>query len=83
MEALQDGLGLIPATAQILVRRGIDSVRAAQSFLDPSLDELHSPFAFVQMETAVERLLVAIERDERIVVHGDYDVDGILSLIHI
>ena len=81
MEALQDGLGLIPITAQILVRRGIDTVCAAQSFLDPSLDELHSPFAFVQMEPAVERLLVAIERGERIVVHGDYDVDGITGTV--
>ncbi|SVE07146.1 uncharacterized protein METZ01_LOCUS460000, partial [marine metagenome] len=81
VEALQEGLGLIPVTAQILVRRGIDSVCAAQSFLDPSLDELHSPFSFVQMEPAVERLLAAIERGERIVVHGDYDVDGITGTV--
>ena len=81
MEALQEGLGLIPVTAQILVCRGIDSVCAAQSFLDPSLDELHSPFSFVQMEPAVERLLAAIERGERIVVHGDYDVDGITGTV--
>ena len=81
MEALQEGLGLIPITAQILAGRGIDSVAAAQSFLYPSLDDLHSPFEFVQMEPAVERLLTAIERGERIVVYGDYDVDGITGTV--
>lgn len=79
--ALQNELGLFPVTTRILASRGIDSVAAAQSFLHPSLDELHSPFAFVQMEAAVERLLAAIERGERIVVHGDYDVDGITGTV--
>ena len=78
---LQNELGLFPVTARILVGRGIDSVAAAQSFLHPSLDELHSPFAFVQMEAAVQRLLAAIEGGERIVVHGDYDVDGITGTV--
>jgi len=79
--ALQNELGLFPVTARILAGRGIDSVAAAQSFLHPSLDELHSPFAFVQMEAAVQRLLAAIEGGERIVVHGDYDVDGITGTV--
>lgn len=61
--------------------RGIDSVAAAQAFLHPSLDELHSPFDFVQMEPAVDRLLAAIDSGERIIVHGDYDVDGITGTV--
>ncbi len=76
-----EGLGLFPTTARVMAARGIDGVAAAQAFLHPSLDELHSPFDFVQMEPAVERLLRAIESGERIIVHGDYDVDGITGTV--
>jgi len=79
--SLENELGLFPTTARIMAGRGIDGIAAAQSFLHPSLDELHSPFAFVQMEAAVDRLLAAIEARERIVVHGDYDVDGITGTV--
>jgi len=78
---LSDELGLYAATAQVLAGRGIDSVAAAQAFLEPSLGELHSPFEFVQMEAAVDRVLAAINGGERIVVHGDYDVDGITATV--
>ncbi len=74
-------MGLFPTTARVLAGRGIDSVSAAAAFLSPTLDGLHSPFAFRQMEAAVERLLAAIEAGERIVVHGDYDVDGITATV--
>ncbi|HEX9698331.1 MAG TPA: single-stranded-DNA-specific exonuclease RecJ [Acidobacteriota bacterium] len=74
-------LGLLPTTARVLAARGIDSPAAARAFLEPSLDELHSPFSFVAMEPAVERLLAAIHKGERIVVHGDYDVDGITGTV--
>jgi single-stranded-DNA-specific exonuclease len=71
----------LPTTARVLAGRGIDSPAAARAFLEPSLDELHSPFSFVAMEAAVERLLAAIRKGERIVVHGDYDVDGITGTV--
>lgn len=65
----------------MLASRGIASVDEAERFLDPTLDALHSPFAFTQMEAAVDRLLAAIKGGERIVVHGDYDVDGITGTV--
>lgn len=67
--------------ARILAARGMRSVSAAQAFLEPRLDALHDPFAFVHMEAAVERLLAAIRLGERVVVHGDYDVDGITGTV--
>jgi single-stranded-DNA-specific exonuclease len=78
---LTEALGLDPVTARVLVGRGMSTPAAAAAFLDPGLDELHSPFAFVQMEAAVDRVLGAIERSERIVIHGDYDVDGISGTV--
>lgn len=79
--ALADALGLDRVTARVLVGRGIDTPEAARAFLDPGLDELHSPFLFAEMEAAVERVLRAIQRRERIVIHGDYDVDGISGTV--
>lgn len=78
---LAQGLGLSPTAARVMAARGLDSMQAAQAFLAPSLDELHSPFCFVQMEAAVDRLLSAIERGEKIIVHGDYDVDGVTGTV--
>jgi len=74
-------LGLLDTTARVLAGRGITTGAQAEAFLHPTLDALHSPFSFVQMEAAVDRLLAAIERGERIVVHGDYDVDGITGTV--
>lgn len=78
---LADALGLQLPTARVLVGRGITSAEAGEAWLQPSLDTLHSPFRFHQMEAAVDRLLFAIRRGERIVVHGDYDVDGISGTV--
>src|SRR5262245_4966519 len=69
------------AVARLLTIRGIDDPERAQKFLHPALDHLHDPFALTDMEAAVERILAAIERKERIAVHGDYDCDGITSTV--
>ncbi len=74
-------LGLLPTTARVLVARGLETVEAAQGFLNPGLDELHSPFEFAQMEPAVDRLMAALRNGERVAVHGDYDVDGITGAV--
>jgi single-stranded-DNA-specific exonuclease len=71
----------MPSTARVLAARGLTEPDEVHEFLNPSLDGLHSPFEFVQMEAAVDRLLAAIERGERIVVHGDYDVDGVTGTV--
>jgi single-stranded-DNA-specific exonuclease len=68
---------LHPVIASILLRRGLKDPAEIFSFLNPSLDCLESPFAFKDMKKAVDRVLSAITRKEKIIVYGDYDVDGI------
>ena len=68
--------------ASLLWRRGIRDDAAAAKFLDPSWDEAnHDPFSFRDMRRAVDRLLLAIRNHERIVVHGDYDADGVAAAV--
>ncbi len=74
---LASNLGISSVTARVLAGRGLTTPAAAERFLTPGLDELHSPFEFVQMDAAVERLQAAIAAGDRIAIHGDYDVDGI------
>ncbi len=66
--------------AKILVQRGYDSVEKAKFFLEPRLANLQSPEKIPGMGPAVERIQHAIEKKERIVLYGDYDVDGVTSL---
>lgn len=62
--------------ARMLVVRGITTADAARKYIRPSLDELNDPFLMQDMEPAVERLHMALANNERILVYGDYDVDG-------
>jgi single-stranded-DNA-specific exonuclease len=74
-------LAVSPITARLLCIRGLDELDQARRFLTPSLSDLHDPFALTDMAPAVDRILAAIERQERIAVHGDYDVDGVTSTV--
>jgi single-stranded-DNA-specific exonuclease len=74
-------LGVTPIVARLLVARGLGDLDAARRFLSPSLSDLHDPFQLTDMTPAVERILAAIARGERIAVHGDYDVDGVTSTV--
>jgi len=74
-------LGVPPVIARLLCQRGLADPAEAARFLTPSLDHLHDPFALADMRVAVDRLLAAVARRERIVIHGDYDVDGITSTV--
>ena len=74
-------LGVSPITARLLCSRGLGDLECARRFLAPSLDDLHDPFLLTDMVPAVERILGAIARKERIAIHGDYDVDGITSTV--
>jgi len=76
---LSGELGVSPLLARLLVARGVKSVEAGSQFLAPSLEGLHDPFDLPDMREAVLRARQAIERKEKILVHGDYDVDGITS----
>ncbi len=66
--------------SSVLFARNITDPMAIKSFLNPSLEGLHDPFLFKDMEKAVERIILAIQNNEKICVHGDYDVDGITSI---
>src|SRR6266704_2242015 len=69
-------LEISPLVAGLLVARGYHNPGSAQSFLKPSLDQLHDPFLMRGMSDAVKRLLSAIDNQEPILIYGDYDVDG-------
>ncbi len=62
--------------AELLLQRGIDSFERARDFFNPSLEQLHNPFALLNMEKAVSLLDQSIENQNRILLYGDYDVDG-------
>lgn len=69
-------LRISPVLARVLISRGIDNVADARKFFRPQLPDLHDPFLFQDMEKAVDRLNLALGRKERILIYGDYDVDG-------
>jgi single-stranded-DNA-specific exonuclease len=78
--ALQESLKINPVLCKILVQRGISSFDEAKNFFRPSLDMLHDPFLMKDMDKAVKRILQAFEFNEKILVFGDYDVDGTSSV---
>src|SRR5437773_933422 len=79
--ALAAALGLAQPVARLLCQRGLGDPELAARFLKPSLDQLHDPMALADMRTAVDRIMAAVTRKERIAIHGDYDVDGITSTV--
>jgi single-stranded-DNA-specific exonuclease len=72
---------LPPLVAQLLCARGVKSAEAAVQFLDPKLDHLHSPYLMTGMREAVSRIQQAVEQRERILIYGDYDVDGTTAIV--
>lgn len=80
-ETLSKELNLSLASAQVLISRGIDSLDKAQRFLKSGLSDLSSPFDIPDMKKAVARVLKAKEKNELIFLFGDYDVDGITSVV--
>ncbi len=73
---LAQALHMSPVLCRLLVRRGITDAASAHKFFRPQLHDLHDPFLMKDMDVAVERLNRAMGRKERILVYGDYDVDG-------
>ena len=67
---------IAPVLANLLVQRGIDTVEKVDRFFNPQLSDLHDPFLMKDMDKAVERVEEAVARGEKIMVYGDYDVDG-------
>lgn len=77
---LSDELNISPIIAKMLIRRGISDVQDAKKYFRPQLHDLHDPFLMKDMDKAVDRLNEAMGRKERILVYGDYDVDGCTSV---
>lgn len=73
---LLQSLKIHPVLCKILVQRGIKTFDQAKDFFRPRLTDLHSPWLMKDMEKAVERIIAAINNNEKILVFGDYDVDG-------
>ncbi len=78
--ALAEQLNIPSKIAKLLVQRGIDTYDKARQFFRPSLEDLHDPFLMKDMDKAVSRINTAFEREENILVYGDYDVDGTTSV---
>lgn len=76
VERLSTEVGIDRVLADLLVKRGVETFEEARAFFRPSLDSLHDPFLMVDMDKAVARLEKAITSGEKILVYGDYDVDG-------
>jgi len=78
---LAAALGVTESVAKVLVQRGLADPHAARRFLRPVFEDLHDPLAMRDMAPAVERIARAIRDSERILIYGDYDVDGTTSVV--
>ena len=76
VKSLSDALGIDENLATLLVQRGITTYEEARDFFRPSLSHLHDPFLMKDMDKAVDRLQLAMQNGEKILIYGDYDVDG-------
>jgi single-stranded-DNA-specific exonuclease len=79
-KSLSDALNVHPVVGKLLVERGISTPEEARHFFRPQLTELLDPFLFKDMRAAVDRLNEALGRKERILIYGDYDVDGVTAV---
>jgi single-stranded-DNA-specific exonuclease len=75
-EKLQEALGIHPLLCELLYARGIQTFEEAKHFFKPTLEHLHDPFLMKDMEAAILRIETAIGSNEKILIYGDYDVDG-------
>jgi single-stranded-DNA-specific exonuclease len=80
VKQLAGALNVPESLANLMVQRGIKTPGEAKAFFEPSMKDLHDPFMMKDMNRAVDRISTAIARNERIMVYGDYDVDGTTSV---
>ncbi len=81
IKSLNESLKISPVLCKVLVQRGIDSFDIAKDFFRPQLTALHSPRLMKDMDKAVGRIVSAINSNEKILVFGDYDVDGTTAVV--
>ena len=80
VENLSEVLEVSPVIAQLLAQRGVNSFDEAKTFFRPDWAQLHDPFLMQDMTVAVNRIITAMEKNENVMVYGDYDVDGTTSV---
>jgi len=80
VKQLASAINISQKLATVLVQRGVATFEQAKAFFRPNLEELHNPFLMKDMDKAVTRLLLAMKRQEKILIYGDYDVDGTTSV---
>ena len=79
IKLLQSQIGISRNTSIILAQRGINNYHSAKSFFRPKFNNLHDPFLMKDMKSATDRIIEAINNKEKILIYGDYDVDGVAS----
>lgn len=79
VEQLAEELSVSKTVSRVLICRGLDTFEKCKLFFRPDLSHLHDPFLFKDMQKAVDRILECIKNHEKIIIHGDYDVDGVTS----
>lgn len=79
IKELSVSLGIDESIVRILVQRGIDNKESIEEFLNPSYEKLYDPFLLNDMDKAVKRINTAINKEEKIFIYGDYDVDGVTA----
>ncbi|HMP98895.1 MAG TPA: single-stranded-DNA-specific exonuclease RecJ [Cyclobacteriaceae bacterium] len=80
VNSLAQTLNINPYLSGILLQRGINDFETARKFFRPQLEDLHDPFLMKDMDSAVSRIIKAFEQNEKILIYGDYDVDGTTSV---
>jgi single-stranded-DNA-specific exonuclease len=76
VEDFRSELKVDPVVAELLLQRGINTYEKAEAFFRPKIEDLHDPFLMKDMDLAVARVMLAIEKQEKVLLYGDYDVDG-------
>ena len=80
-KSLSDSLNLSPLLSRLLVQRGVTNHSTAHRFLHPGVEQLHDPFQLPDFSKSIDRLMTAVRKKQPIVIHGDYDVDGVTSTV--
>ena len=81
VDNIAESLGISEVIARILINRNIDDINKAKAFFRPAISQLHDPFLMSDMDKAVDRLILAIEKKENVLILGDCDVDGTCSIV--